>query len=334
MLSKILPLYRLSSGCDYHRVLLPLGFAGYDFNLIKDMTTEKLRGFKVIYFNRTPLNVPAETIKKLKSEYGMKVVMDLDDYWELYPKHYLHKKWEESKTPERIKQYMAVSDEVVCTTERLATKIREFNPNVHVFPNAMPLGTTDQYAFNRTESTKTRFGFVGGTSHTEDMRTIFPVFQHYNHLDFTFYGFIPKNPEALRIAAYCSNNFKNPYYKSMPQVPLDKYMYGYDNLDCCIAPLVDEEFNKYKSNLKVLEAGLKKCALICSPIACYTDTVPDDMVTYCKSIKDWKIAIKQHQDLAYTRERGEKLHKWVIENYSLEEINKPRMALLESLCKA
>lgn len=52
MMSKILPLYRLQSGCEYHRILLPFGYAGYDFDLVKDIITEKLKGFKVFYFIR------------------------------------------------------------------------------------------------------------------------------------------------------------------------------------------------------------------------------------------------------------------------------------------
>lgn len=46
MLNKILPIYKMTSGCDYHRILLPLGYAGYDFDLVKDIITEKLKGFQ------------------------------------------------------------------------------------------------------------------------------------------------------------------------------------------------------------------------------------------------------------------------------------------------
>lgn len=326
---EMLPIYRLVSGCDYHRILLPFGYAGYDFNNCSNMTTEKLRTFKGIVFNRTPLTVKAETLIKLKNEYGTKVIMDLDDYWELYKGHYLYQRWMLSKTPERIKAYMGVADIVTCTTERLAEKARAYNKNVHVIPNALPFGLDDQFSDSKTPTDKTRFGFVGGTSHVADMRVIGPVFQHFNHIDFTYCGYTERSKEAVKIKDTCSNNMKNPNFKTVGQAPLDKYMNGYNGIDCCVAPLVDEEFNKYKSNLKVLEAGLKKCAIICSPNACYTDTVPDSVVTYCKSIKDWKEAIKKHQDLAYTKERGEKLYQWVKDNYNLIEVNKKRAEIYE-----
>jgi hypothetical protein len=113
--------------------------------------------------------------------------------------------------------------------------------------------------------------------------------------------------------------------------PLDKYLYGYDDIDVAIAPLEDNEFNKYKSNLKILEAGLKKCAIICSPNACYTDTVPDNIVTYAKSIRDWKEAFKQYKDKDFAKERGEKVYEWVKQYYEMGEVNKLRSKLLESL---
>jgi len=219
-----------------------------------------------------------------------------------------------------------------CTTERLASKIRPINSNVVVIPNALPfINHGDQFTSTKTTSSITRFGFVGGTSHKGDLMSIAPVFQYFNQLNFSYCGFSPRSKEAIGIQTLCSNVGKNLNYKSVDMAPLDKYMYAYDNLDCCIAPLLPEEFNKYKSNLKVLEAGLKKCALICSPNECYTDTVPAEVVTYCKSVKDWKEAIKKHQDLDYTKNRGEKLHEWVKTNYSLEEVNKQRLQLYESL---
>lgn len=331
MLDSVLPLYRLSSGCDYHRIILPLGYMGYDFTLLNNMTTEKLRSFKVIAFNRVPFNMKIDTLKNLQSEFGIKIWMDLDDYWILNPEHYLYKEWNRLANKEKIEYFMGVADVITCTTERLASKIRPFNNNVIVIPNGLPFKAGGQYSYQKTDTEKTRFGYIGGASHTHDLRSIAPLFQHYNMLNFTLAGYTDKNPEFIKMRDICSNNMKNPNFKLIEQLPLDKYLRSYSSIDCCIAPLTNVEFNKYKSNLKVLEAGLKKCAIICSPNPCFTDTVPDSVVTYCSTIRDWKEAIKKHQDLDYTKERGEQLHNWVYQNYELEEINKRRESLLKDL---
>lgn len=330
-LKDLLVFFKPGSGCDYHRLALPLGYAGYDFSQGVGLTPEKVQQFKGIAFNRIPLTVKTQTLINLRSQYGHKLWMDVDDHWVLPAKHYLNKTWVENKTTERIVELLKVSDVVTCTTERLASKVREYNPNAVVIPNALPFIDHAQFAYNRQDANHVRFGFVGGSSHLYDVMEIAPVFQHYNHMHFKFCGYNGKHSHVVKMAAIFSNNGKNPNYRQLDMQPLDSYLKGYDDLDVCIAPLEKEEFNKYKSNLKVLEAGLKKCAIICSPIECYTDTVPDTMVTYAKTVKDWKLAIKQHMDKDYAREKGQKLHDWVKQHYNLDTVNQLRMNLLAGL---
>lgn len=330
-LDNLLPLYKINSGCDYHRIVLPLGYAGYDFTSLQDMTTEKLRKYKTIIFNRVPINIPLKPLLKLKEEYGVKVIADIDDYWHLYPSHYLYSHWKREGVSEKIQEFIRIADLVTTTTDRLVGKIKEINSNVHVVPNALPFNTNDQFLYNKVNSNEIRFGFVGGSSHLHDVKTIAPIFQFYNNINFTYCGYSKKSPDSVKMSKIFSNYNTNRNYKNVEMAGLDSYMYGYDTLDCCIAPLVKVEFNKYKSNLKVLEAGLKKCSIICSNVECYTDTVPDTVVTYCNSIKDWKEAIRKHRDIDYTKERGENLYNWVKENYSLEEVNKKRLKLIEGL---
>lgn len=330
-LDKLFPIIKPGSGCDYHRIVLPLEHLGYDFKLLEGLTTEKFKTFTALMFNRVPKKAKLDSLLEVRKQYGTKVIADFDDFWELQPSHYLYTHWKEEKLAEKMKAFMEISDVVTCTTQRLADKIAALNQKVIVVPNAMPVNTEDQFKDRKTPTTETRFGFVGGVSHAGDLKMIWPVFQHYNHLNFTFCGYSETSPQAKRMEDTCSNNKKNPNYKREFIKPLDKYMESYDNLDCCIAPLTDDYFNQFKSNLKVLEAGIKRCAIICSPNPCYTDTVPDNLVTYCKTIKDWKEAFRKHKDLNYTQEKGHALYDWVITNYNLEDANKTRLNIIQSL---
>jgi len=330
-LTELLLMLKPGSGCDYHRLVLPLGYAGYDFAQVANLTPEKVRSFKGIAYNRIPLTVKTETLVKLREQYGHKLWMDVDDHWELSHNHYLKASWTKGGVTERIKGLLKIADVVTCTTERLAGKVREFNSNAIVIPNALPFIDHSQFSFKRFDKDFVRFGFVGGASHLHDVRQLIPVFQQYSQMHFKFCGYSEKNDQTIKMAKVFSNDGKNKNYRQIGMQPLDSYLFGYNDLDVCIAPLEDVEFNKYKSNLKVIEAGLKKCAVICSPNPCYTDTVPEDVVTYAKSVKDWKAAFKQHMDIGYARERGEKLYAWVKENYDLVKVNEQRLKLLESL---
>ena len=327
---EMLILFKPGSGCDYHRMALPYGYMGYDFSNGLNLTPEKVAGFKCIAFNRVPLNIDPDTIKRYKDNGGL-VLMDVDDYWILPSNHYLKSGWAKAGVSERIMKLLEIATVVTCTTERLASKVKEFNENALVIPNSLPFINHSQFTYTRQPSEHVRFGFVGGSSHLFDVRQIGPIFQHYSQLPFKFCGYSEKNDQAKKMDLVFSNYGKNKNYTHLEMQPLDKYLYGYDDIDVAIAPLEDNEFNKYKSNLKILEAGLKKCAIICSPNACYTDTVPDNIVTYAKSIRDWKEAFKQYKDKDFAKERGEKVYEWVKQYYEMGEVNKLRSKLLESL---
>lgn len=324
--SKILPLYIPTTGCDYHRIMLPFQERGYE---LRKYSLEELEKVKMLVFNRY-IHQKEEVVTALKKDFGITFVQDMDDYWELYPTHYLFQTWKQNKTKEKMLWHMAQAVLTICSTERLAKKVEQLGFNTAVIPNSIPF--SGQFLPNRGEYTgPVRFGFVGGTSHLGDIHSIAYAIQAFPQLNFTLAGFTEKSSQCLGMARILGHHGKNPNFRTIGVKSLDTYMESYDTIDCCIAPLMDVEFNKYKSNLKVLEAGAKKCAIICSANECYTDTVPDDIVTYCKSIKDWKQAIKKHSDRAYTKERGEKLHDWVKTNYNMAEVNPKRFKLLTDL---
>ena len=62
---------------------------------------------------------------------------------------------------------------------------------------------------------------------------------------------------------------EKPYIRKWTQ-EINKYAYNYNSFDVSLAPLVDTEFNTNKSQLKVIEAGFHKKALIASDVKPYT----------------------------------------------------------------
>jgi len=66
-------------------------------------------------------------------------------------------------------------------------------------------------------------------------------------------------------------DINNEPYRRYCTLPVTKYATNYNNLDISIAPLIDHMFNRCKSNLKVIEAGFLKKALICSEVGPYVD---------------------------------------------------------------
>jgi hypothetical protein len=62
----------------------------------------------------------------------------------------------------------------------------------------------------------------------------------------------------------------NKRYRRIWTKPINQYAIGYNEFDIAMAPLKDSSFNKYKSQLKVIEAGFHKKAIIAQNYGPYT----------------------------------------------------------------
>jgi hypothetical protein len=90
---QVLGVTQKQSGCGWHRVLLPLAFMPDSYNHICNTPTEEIlneRNFEILLYNRFSQfdNDWHETKKHFK------VVIDLDDDWELPYSHPLHQFYE------------------------------------------------------------------------------------------------------------------------------------------------------------------------------------------------------------------------------------------------
>ena len=95
-------------------------------------------------------------------------VMDIDDNWDLGPQHPLYLSHKSMGIGEKIIENLKRFDYVTTTTEIFANKIRKYNKNVLVFPNAID-PNEDQYQPIKNPSKRIRFGFVMGSAHEKDM---------------------------------------------------------------------------------------------------------------------------------------------------------------------
>lgn len=111
-----------------------------------------------------------EALKYFKA-HNITTVMDIDDNWDVGQYHPLYLSNKAIKAPEKITTNFTLVDYVTTTTEIFASKIRKWNKNVHIFPNAID-PDEDQYQPIKYPSDRIRFGFVMGSSHERDMEQI------------------------------------------------------------------------------------------------------------------------------------------------------------------
>ena len=121
-------------------------------------------------FNDEGQKIFHEALKYFKA-HNITTVMDIDDNWDVGQYHPLYLSNKAIKAPEKITTNFTLVDYVTTTTEIFASKIRKWNKNVHIFPNAID-PDEEQYRPIKYPSDRIRFGFVMGSSHERDMEQI------------------------------------------------------------------------------------------------------------------------------------------------------------------
>jgi len=128
--------------------------------------------------------------------------------------------------------------------------------------------------------------------------------------------------------------------------PVDSYARNYSNFDISLAPIKNHIFNRMKSQLKVIEAGFYKKALIASNVGPYTIDLKHAMkngeftdgnallVDEVKNHSDWAKNIKKLVDNPnMITDLGERLYETVKDKYHLNTVTKTRAEFYKSLIK-
>jgi glycosyltransferase involved in cell wall biosynthesis len=128
--------------------------------------------------------------------------------------------------------------------------------------------------------------------------------------------------------------------------PVDSYARNYSNFDISLAPIKNHIFNRMKSQLKVIEAGFYKKALIASNVGPYTIDLKHAikngeftngnalLVDEHKNHSDWSKYIKKLVDNPnMIVDLGERLYETVKDKYHLDTVTHERASFYKSLIK-
>lgn len=344
------------------------------------------------FIHKKNSNIDSEIrrINWLKNK-GKIVIIDIDDYWTPSKDHPMYLQIINQKMNIRKIQLLKEASYITTTTPYFRdTIIKELNvKNVVVFPNAID-ENENQYIPYPIKSDKIRFGWLGGSSHLEDIKlmsngisTIHDYFLDRTQLilcGFDIRGFINEinketkevkqrkiKPEETVWSSYEKIFTKNysildseykkyllkyielpypdydkPYIRRWTK-DINKYATNYNFIDVSLAPLVDIPFNNNKSQLKVIEAGFHKKALIASKCVPYTldliNAFEDNgfkdngnalLIDPYKNHKQWGTYIKVLiNNPNFIKDLGDRLHETVKDKYSLRVVNKERAEFLK-----
>jgi glycosyltransferase involved in cell wall biosynthesis len=138
---------------------------------------------------------------------------------------------------------------------------------------------------------------------------------------------------------------KDAFYHRVWTQPVTTYAKNYAKFDISLAPIKDHMFNRMKSQLKVIEAGFYKKALIASNVGPYTidlvhsidkgNFVDGNAILVDKNRdQDWAKHMKKLiKNPSWAEDLGERLYETVNGVYDLNSVTKNRAELYKSLVK-
>jgi hypothetical protein len=102
------------------------------------------------------------------------------------------------------------------------------------------------------------------------------------------------------------------------------YAQKYANIDVSLAPLAVNSFNECKSNLKIIEAGMKKKAIICTGWGPYV--YDHKLIGYVETVSPGKSWLDVISNMTKKRaiEMGNELHNYIKKTYDIRVVNKKR----------
>lgn len=323
-------------------------------------------------------------------------IIDIDDNWEVGQNHPLYAQNKAMHVAEKILESLKRADYITTTTEIFANKIKKYNKNVLVMPNAID-PEEEQYSSYKNPSEKIRFGFVMSSSHEKDMEQFRGVVNALPkdvldkiqivlcgfdlrgtmtmlNSDGSIQGQRPIKPTESVWYSYekivtdnyniCSPEYKEFLNKFLngvqwPNVSKETYRREwtkdvksfaehYRNLDVIFAPLDCNPFNEVKSELKFIEGGFTRTAVIATDFGPYTigsrsifkkggEIDPEGnciLIEPEKKHKAWGQAIKKlvaHPE--YIKMMTDNMYETVKDKYDIRNVTKMRAEWYKSIIK-
>lgn len=394
---KILVIPSDKSGCGFFRSLQPHLYLNDHYSDLFDIDItyeipkipylEKFfTQYDIIHIHKQ-LDRNCELMKLMKF-CGCKVIVDIDDHYDLGNDHPMSVTARIENWKEPIINHLRLADMVTTTTEIFKKELLKHNKNVVVIPNAIN-PNEGQFIPKPTKSDRLRFGIICGSSHLEDIKLLNGMTSMLpkdviNKIQFVLCGFDTNGTRTFRnvktrevisrpiepketcwyeyekiltnnysIVSQEHKDFLNKFIKGYEYPNIDEayrrcwtknineYATHYNNIDVLLVPLKENNFNKVKSQLKVIEAGFFNKAIIAQNFGPYTiDLVPMIekggsinengnalLVDSNKNHKQWaKYIIKLANDRDMVEKLQKNLHDTVKDKYSLDEVSKIRVS--------
>ncbi len=286
------------------------------------LDSEAWEGADVVVIHRNfPTKDTMPLIRKIAAS-SVRLVYETDDAFELLPDD--HPKAFHKACAPYINECVRRSNLVVVSTKELAKLYRDCAP-VCVVPNTISQriwGSHDGGTPRGSVSaeSKLRVALVGGDDHLGDFLTVADVVREATFVDWVCYGNgAIRALRALGVEPVLSinSNFK---YVSHPSRLRQL------SVDVAVCPLLDNSFNRCKSDIKYIEFGYLGVPILAAALPGYSDSIVNCVNGFlCTNFEEW-FATLSHLDRnrEHCIEQGVRAREAVVS----ERLLQPENALL------
>jgi glycosyltransferase involved in cell wall biosynthesis len=223
-------------------------------------------------------------------------------------------------------EQMRLSDALVVSTPYLAKQYEGMNENIFVIPNSIDLDEWDGAYESQKKGSRTRIGWIGGGSHNADLEMVLPVIEEICKNDVWFYC-IHGVPDSFK-------NKRNVYWThKWSKINLYPKFLGSFKFDIGIAPLVDNNFNRGKSNLRWLEYSALKIPTVASPLPDFSRSIEQGKTGFLASDLDsWAKHLKELiASDSLRKEIGRNAYQSIKTNFNVRKTSTNYMHLLKGI---
>lgn len=221
---------------------------------------------------------------KMKHDHQKPFIVEVDDnYVDVPPWNEAYHSFRNGSSFRRISlDSMRNADALTVTTPHLGELYTAYNDNVYVIENSLDFkGDRKFVGWDKVSVRKhrgTRIGWIGGRAHFDDLMMVSPVLrailQKYPDVTLCLVNSAVKHSCELLGKAYPFEGLKNVHYADR-SVAINRYAsfaasFGFD---IGIAPLVDCNFNRSKSNLRWLEYSALKIPTVATGISHFNQSI-------------------------------------------------------------
>lgn len=220
------------------------------------------------------------------AELGKVGIVEVDDHVRATPSYNpsFHAFRKKGGKAARLEECVRDADGVTVSTPELAEVFSPMNPNTFPLPNCIDLEDPIWNPRAEKEEGRVVVGWAGSPTHLEDFRLVVPALEalcrRYPQVVVAVGG-----PEdvfgLLKEIPDCQKEY-------LPPVPFEEYPAMLARFDIGLVPLVDNAFNRCKSDLKGLEYSALGIPFLASPLPAYRRLVkPGENGFLCQGTRDW-----------------------------------------------